>query len=78
MAEELNRLTSDEGWMQRALELAEHSVGLASPNPAVGCVLVKDGVVVGIGRHEYDKKDHAEIIALKNAGDAAQIGRAHV
>ncbi len=64
--------------MQRALELAEHSVGLASPNPAVGCVLVKDGVVVGIGRHEYDKKDHAEIVALKNAGGAARGATAYV
>lgn len=78
MAEELNRLTSDEGWMQRALELAQHSVGLASPNPAVGCVLVKDGIVVGAGRHEYDKKDHAEIVALKNAGESARGATAYV
>jgi diaminohydroxyphosphoribosylaminopyrimidine deaminase/5-amino-6-(5-phosphoribosylamino)uracil reductase len=71
-------LARDEGWMQRALELAQHSVGLASPNPAVGCVLVKDGVIVGIGRHEYDKKDHAEIVALKNAGEAARGATAYV
>jgi len=64
--------------MQRALELAQHSVGLASPNPAVGCVLVKDGVVVGVGRHEYDRKDHAEIVALKNAGEAARGATAYV
>jgi diaminohydroxyphosphoribosylaminopyrimidine deaminase/5-amino-6-(5-phosphoribosylamino)uracil reductase len=68
----------DEGWMQRALELAQNSVGLASPNPAVGCVLVKDGVIVGAGRHEYDKKDHAEVVALKNAGGAAQGATAYV
>jgi diaminohydroxyphosphoribosylaminopyrimidine deaminase/5-amino-6-(5-phosphoribosylamino)uracil reductase len=78
VAEELNRLTSDEGWMQRALELAQHSVGLASPNPAVGCVLVKDGIVVGAGRHEYDKRDHAEIVALKNAGESARGATAYV
>jgi diaminohydroxyphosphoribosylaminopyrimidine deaminase/5-amino-6-(5-phosphoribosylamino)uracil reductase len=71
-------LAPDEGWMQRALELAEHSVGLASPNPAVGCVLVKDGLVVGVGRHEYDKKDHAEIVALKTAGEAARGATAYV
>jgi len=71
-------LAPDEGWMQRALELAEHSVGLASPNPAVGCVLVKDGLVVGVGRHEYDKKDHAEIVALKTAGVAARGATAYV
>ncbi len=64
--------------MQRALELAQHSVGLASPNPAVGCVLVKDGIVVGVGRHEYDKKNHAEIVALTNAGDAARGATAYV
>jgi len=71
-------LPADEGWMQRALELAQHSVGLASPNPTVGCVLVNDGIVVGIGRHEYDKKDHAEIIALKNAGVAARGATAYI
>lgn len=64
--------------MQRALELAQHSVGLASPNPTVGCVLVKDGMVVGVGRHEYDKKDHAEIVALRNAGEAARGATAYV
>jgi len=64
--------------MQRALELAQQSVGLASPNPAVGCVLVKEGAVVGAGRHEYDKKDHAEVVALKNAGDAARGATAYV
>ena len=71
-------LAPDDGWMQRALELAQHSVGLASPNPAVGCVLVRDGAVVGVGRHEYDKKDHAEIVALKNAGGAAWGATAYV
>jgi diaminohydroxyphosphoribosylaminopyrimidine deaminase/5-amino-6-(5-phosphoribosylamino)uracil reductase len=74
----MDRLHADESWMLRALELAEHSVGLASPNPAVGCVLVKDGVIVGVGRHEYDKKDHAEIVALKNAGEAARGATVYV
>ncbi len=78
MSKEIDGLPPDEGWMQRALELAQHSVGLASPNPAVGCVLVKDDVVVGIGRHEYDKRDHAEIVALKNAGEAARGATAYV
>jgi len=69
---------ADEKWMLRALELAQHSVGLASPNPMVGCVLVKDGVVVGVGRHEYDKKDHAEVVALRTAGAAARNATAYV
>lgn len=64
--------------MERALELAQQSVGLASPNPAVGCVLVKDGIVVGEGFHEYDKRDHAEIVALKSAGEAARGATAYV
>ena len=38
-------------YMQRALELARATVGLASPNPQVGCVLVRDGEVVGEGAH---------------------------
>ncbi|MGB9031926.1 MAG: bifunctional diaminohydroxyphosphoribosylaminopyrimidine deaminase/5-amino-6-(5-phosphoribosylamino)uracil reductase RibD [Acidobacteriaceae bacterium] len=78
MPKETEVLAPDDGWMQRALELAQHSVGLASPNPAVGCVLVKDGIVVGVGRHEYDKKDHAEIVALKTAGEAARGATAYV
>lgn len=64
--------------MQRALELARRSVGLASPNPAVGCILVKEGAVVGAGFHEYEKLDHAEIAALKNAGEAARGATAYV
>jgi len=62
----------DELWMERALSLAEKGVGLASPNPAIGCVLVKNNVVVGEGFHIYDNKDHAEIVALKQAGEQAR------
>ena len=53
--------------MRRALDLAEESVGLASPNPQVGCVLVRNGVVLGEGAHRYEAKNHAEIVALKQA-----------
>ena len=41
-----------ECWMKEALDLARQSIGLASPNPAVGCVLVKEDIVVGRGFHE--------------------------
>ncbi len=58
--------------MARALELALHGTALAHPNPIVGAVLVKDGRVVGGGFHEYDKRDHAEIVALKRAGAKAR------
>lgn len=59
-------------FLQRALELARQGVGLASPNPTVGCVLVRDGKIVGEGFHQYDQKDHAEIAALKAAGEKAR------
>src|SRR5579862_759617 len=65
--------------MARALELAQRSVGVSSPNPAVGCVLVQeDGSVVGEGFHEYDKLDHAEVVALKQAGETARGATAYV
>jgi len=53
--------------MRRALDLAHGTAGLASPNPQVGCVLVRDGAVVGEGAHRYAAFDHAEIVALKQA-----------
>jgi diaminohydroxyphosphoribosylaminopyrimidine deaminase / 5-amino-6-(5-phosphoribosylamino)uracil reductase len=64
--------------MQEALELARRSIGFASPNPAVGCVLVRDNVVVGRGFHGYDWLEHAEVGALKNAGKAARGSTAYV
>jgi len=54
-------------FMKRALALAENSLGLASPNPAVGCVIVQDGRIVGEGWHEYQARDHAEVRALTQA-----------
>lgn len=57
----------DEKFMRRALELARATVGLASPNPQVGCVVVRDGKIVGEGAHIYDERDHAEIVALRHA-----------
>jgi len=56
-------------FMEHALALARDGVGLASPNPTVGCVIVRDGKIVGEGFHQYDARDHAEIIALKAAGE---------
>ena len=58
----------DANWMQRALDLARRGIGLASPNPAVGCVIVdQNGELLGEGWHEYDVLHHAEVAALKNA-----------
>jgi diaminohydroxyphosphoribosylaminopyrimidine deaminase/5-amino-6-(5-phosphoribosylamino)uracil reductase len=60
----------DGRYLGRALELARDAVGLASPNPTVGCVLVRGGDVLGEGAHRYDRYDHAEIVALKQAAVA--------
>ena len=62
----------DRYWMQRALELARRGIGVSSPNPAVGCVILdRAGQVVGEGWHEYDLLDHAEVVALKVAAQHA-------
>ena len=58
--------------MQHALALARKGIGLVSPNPVVGCVIVREGQIVGEGFHQYDWRDHAEIVALKSAGDKAR------
>lgn len=73
----------DQYWMQRALELARRGIGVSSPNPAVGCVILdRAGQVVGEGWHEYDLLDHAEIVALKeaqqHAGERLKGGTAYV
>ncbi len=70
-------------FMRRALELARRGIGVTSPNPAVGCVILdRAGQVVGEGWHEYDLRDHAEIVALHeataHAGDRVQGGTAYV
>lgn len=58
--------------MQHALTLARKGIGLTSPNPAVGCVIVRQGQIVGEGFHQYDWLDHAEIVALKSAGERSR------
>jgi diaminohydroxyphosphoribosylaminopyrimidine deaminase/5-amino-6-(5-phosphoribosylamino)uracil reductase len=64
--------------MARALAQATLGAGLASPNPTVGCVVVNDGDLVGDGFHAYDDRDHAEIVALRNAGASARGATAYV
>jgi diaminohydroxyphosphoribosylaminopyrimidine deaminase/5-amino-6-(5-phosphoribosylamino)uracil reductase len=59
-------------YMQQALELANNGRGRTSPNPTVGAVLVRDGDVVGRGFHIWNRKDHAEIVALREAGASAR------
>jgi len=64
--------------MQRALQLAEKGRYTCSPNPMVGCVIVRDGVIVGEGCHRRRGEAHAEINALAQAGDAAAGAIAYV
>ncbi len=59
-------------FMQHALALARKGTALASPNPMVGCVIVREGQLVGEGFHLYEWRDHAEIAALKSAGEKAR------
>lgn len=58
--------------MAEALAEAAKGVGLTSPNPAVGAVIVRDGEIVGRGHHIYENRKHAEIFALEAAGDLAR------
>ena len=62
----------DETWMARALELARLGWGQVSPNPLVGAVTVKDGVIVGEGAHRRFGAAHAEVEALQAAGERAR------
>ena len=69
----------DRTFVARSLELAAHGIGLVSPNPLVGCVIVNaDGKVVGEGTYTYDGVTHAEVIALEQAGEEARGGTAYV
>src|SRR5215467_7142516 len=67
-----NRETGDETFMREALALAVRGVGAASPNPMVGAVVVADGRVVGRGYHPRPGEPHAEIFALRDAGERAR------
>ena len=68
----------DSRFMRRALGLARRGVGEASPNPTVGCVIVRDGEIIGEGWHAYEARDHAEIRALDAAGPRAHGATVYV
>ena len=63
---------TDLDYIRLTLDLARQGRGLVSPNPLVGSVVVKDGVVVGRGFHCYEERKHAEIWALEEAGELAR------
>jgi diaminohydroxyphosphoribosylaminopyrimidine deaminase/5-amino-6-(5-phosphoribosylamino)uracil reductase len=65
-------LSDDQRWMAAALALSERGRGLTAPNPNVGCVIVRDGIVVGRGWTQPGGRPHAEAMALAQAGDRAR------
>lgn len=71
-------IVADSQWMALALRHAERGLFTTSPNPRVGCVLVKDGKVVGEGWHERAGEPHAEVHALRAAGKQSQGATAYV
>ena len=68
----------DIAYMEMAYGLAERAVGWANPNPYVGAVLVRRDVIVGYGYHEKPGKPHAEIVALKRAGQRSRNSTAYI
>jgi diaminohydroxyphosphoribosylaminopyrimidine deaminase/5-amino-6-(5-phosphoribosylamino)uracil reductase len=68
----------DEALMTRALQLAQRGLYTTDPNPRVGCVLVRDGEVVGEGWHQKAGEPHAEVHALQQAGARARGATAYV
>lgn len=70
--------TTDHQWMAAALKLAKQGIYSTSPNPRVGCILVKDGKSIGEGWHQKAGEPHAEVLALRAAGDSARGATAYV
>lgn len=68
----------DYRWMARALELAERGLFTTTPNPRVGCVIVRDGAIIGEGWHVRAGEPHAEVHALAMAGEQARGATAYV
>lgn len=69
---------NDEAWMRRALDLARQGRGWVNPNPLVGAVIVRDGQVIGEGFHPRAGEGHAEVFALRAAGEKARGATAYV
>ena len=67
----LKQRRDDEYYMRRAISLARRGTGQTSPNPLVGCVIVKEDTIVAEGYHRYYGMPHADVEALQRAGDGA-------
>lgn len=70
--------SNDHHFMARAIQLAERGLYTTDPNPRVGCVIVRDGEIVGEGWHERAGGPHAEVVALQAAGEKARGATAYV
>ncbi|EMB2687402.1 bifunctional diaminohydroxyphosphoribosylaminopyrimidine deaminase/5-amino-6-(5-phosphoribosylamino)uracil reductase RibD, partial [Vibrio parahaemolyticus] len=68
----------DFSMMSRALKLARRGIYTTAPNPNVGCVIVRDGVIIGEGYHHRAGEPHAEVHAMRMAGDKAEGATAYV
>ncbi len=66
-------MTSDELFMQRTLELAQLGIGQVSPNPRVGCVIVRDNKIIGEGWHQKFGEAHAEVNAVNSVKDQSLL-----
>lgn len=71
-------IPAHEHYMARALQLAERGLYTTDPNPRVGCVIVKHNQIVGEGWHQYAGQGHAEINALRDAGEKARDADCYV
>ena len=62
------KIANNEYYMRRTLQLARKGIGMTSPNPMVGAVIVKDGQIIARGYHKRYGDKHAELNAIENAG----------
>lgn len=71
-------LHADQAWMKQAIALALQGQYSTKPNPNVGCVIVKDGQLLGTGYHPQEGQPHAEVFAMREAGEQTQGATAYV
>src|SRR5437667_11786983 len=74
----MSLMHTDADFMRRAIDLAMRGRGLVEPNPMVGCVIVKDGCVIGEGWHEKYGGPHAEVNALSDCSESPAGTTAYV
>jgi diaminohydroxyphosphoribosylaminopyrimidine deaminase / 5-amino-6-(5-phosphoribosylamino)uracil reductase len=78
ISEKTSQMMTDESFMRMALRIAAKGIGQVSPNPMVGCIIVKNGIVVGKGYHKKYGGPHAETHAIFDAGEAVKESTIYV